>query len=215
MEKLKTTAVKYRRVFLLLALAVLCVLPLLIQKAVLMRHICNVLIYATLASSLNIINGYTGQTCLGQAGFFAVGAYTCAILTTNYGWNFWAVMLMGGLLAALVGFLVSLPTLRLQGIYLSFVTLGFSEIIRIIAQTWTPVTGGNMGIKGIPYPMLFGTELFRPHHYYYLLLAVLVLFLFLTNRVLKSRVGRAWISIREEQNAARSLGVEISRYKNP
>lgn len=204
---------KYRIVLLIIVFVALAVLPMLISKAVVMRHLCNVLIYATLAGSLNIINGYSGQTCLGQAGFFAVGAYTCAILTTKFGWSFWLVLPLGGIIAAMVGFLVSLPTLRLEGIYLSFVTLGASEIIRIIAQTWTPITGGNMGIKGIPYPVLFGFEIFRPSHYYYILLFVLCCFLFISYRVLHSRIGRAWISIREEQNASRSLGVEISRYK--
>ncbi len=214
MKKVKNTIVKYKLFFILAGLAILLLLPLVITKSVYMRHVCNVLIFATLASSLNIINGYSGQMCLGQAGFFAVGAYTCAILTTNYGWSFWVVWPVAGCLAALMGYLVSLPTLRLQGIYLSFVTLGFSEIIRIIAQTWTPVTGGNMGIKGIPFPIIFGKELFKPHDYYYILLATLLLFLFITSRILRSRIGRAWISIREESNAARSLGVEISRYKS-
>ncbi|MBQ6594205.1 MAG: branched-chain amino acid ABC transporter permease [Clostridia bacterium] len=190
------------------------VLPRFIRKAVYMRHICNIILYAVLAGSLNVINGYSGQICMGQAGFFAIGAYTCAIMSAKYGVNFWFALPAAGLMAMLVGFLVSLPTLRMRGIYLSFVTLGFSEIIRIIALTWEPVTGGNFGIKGIPYPFFFGKELFKPADYYYVLLGILVVFLFCTKRVLDSRVGRAWISIREEQNAARSLGVETSRFKS-
>ena len=117
-------------------------------------------------------------------------------------------------MAMLVGFIVSLPTLRLSGIYLSIVTLGASEIIRIIAQTWTPVTGGTMGIKQIPYPQFFGVDMFKPQNYYYIFLALLILFLFVTDRVLKSRVGRAWMSIREDEIASKSLGVETSRYKS-
>ena len=98
--------------------------------------------------------------------------------------------------AALVGLIVALPTLKLQGIYLAIVTLGASEIIRIIAQTWTPVTGGSLGIKNIPYPWLFSLDTFRPKYYYFIFLVIAILFYFVTSRVLKSRVGRAWISIR-------------------
>ena len=105
---------------------------------------------------------------------------------------------------------MSLPTLKLSGVYLSIVTLGASEIIRIIAQTWTPVTGGALGIKQIPYPSVFGMEIFRPKHYYFLFLIIGIAFLFVTSRVLKSRVGRAWMAIREDQVAAKSLGVETS-----
>lgn len=205
---------KYRWIFYGLLVVFLAVLPSLLKKAFLIRHACNILMYATLAGSLNIINGYSGQICMGQAGFFAIGAYVNAILSTRFGISYWVLLPVCGLAAALVGFLVSLPTLRLQGIYLSIVTMGAAEIIRVIALTWEPVTGGSNGIKSIPYPVLFGTEIFKPKDYYYLFLILAVLFLFITSRVLKSRVGRAWISIREDQVAARSLGVETSRFKS-
>jgi len=194
--------------------AVLALLPRLGIQALYLRYLCTIMMYATLAGSLNIINGYSGQSCLGQAGFFCIGAYTCAVLSTKFGVSFWLCLPLGGILGALVGALVSLPTLRLQGIYLSIVTLGASEIIRIVAQSWTNVTGGAMGIKSIPKPMLFGYKIFKPQDYFYIFLALGVLFLFLSARVLKSRVGRAWMSIREDQIAARSLGVEIKRYKS-
>ena len=214
MSKLKQFYQEKKWIFLLAAFAVLCALPFVIKKALYLRYACNIMMYATLAGSLNAINGYSGQTCLGQAGFFAIGAYTCAILSTRFGVNFWLLLPICGIAAAVVGLIVSLPTLKLQGIYLSIVTLGASEIIRIIAQTWTPVTGGAMGIKGIPYPWLFGLDTFRPKYYYFIFLLIGVLFLFCTSRILKSRVGRAWISIREDQVAAKSLGVRTSRYKS-
>lgn len=201
-----------------IALAVLLIVLIFVPhmgiKTVYLRYGCNILMYATLAGSLNIINGYSGQTCLGQAGFFCIGAYTCAILSTKFGTSFWLCLPLAGILGAIVGGVVSLPTLRLQGIYLSIVTLGASEIIRIIAQSWTSVTGGAMGIKSIPKPMLFGMKIFKPQHYFYIFLGLAVIFLFLSSRVLKSRVGRAWMSIREDQIAARSLGVEIKQYKS-
>jgi len=203
-----------RNVGLAALVLLLVLLPRLGIPAVYLRYICTIMMYATLAGSLNIINGYSGQSCLGQAGFFCIGAYTCAVLSTKFGISFWLCLPLGGVLGALVGALVSLPTLRLQGIYLSIVTLGASEIIRIVAQSWTNVTGGAMGIKSIPKPVLFGYKIFRPQDYLYIFLALGVLFLFLSARVLKSRVGRAWMSIREDQVAARSLGVEIKRYKS-
>lgn len=214
MSKLSAFYQKHRVWVLLAVFAVLCALPFMIRKALYLRYACSIMMYATLAGSLNAINGYSGQTCLGQAGFFAIGAYTCAVLSTRFGVSFWLLLPVCGLMAALVGLIVSLPTLKLQGIYLSIVTLGASEIIRIIAQTWTPVTGGAMGIKGIPYPWLFGLDMFKPKYYYYIFLMIGVLFLFCTARILNSRVGRAWISIREDQVAAKSLGVRTSRYKS-
>mgnify|MGYP002407562859 FL=1 len=214
MSKVRALFEKYQALFYVLILAVLCAVPFLLPKALYVRYACNILMYATLAGSLNIINGYSGQTCLGQAGFFAIGAYTMAALSTNFGVSFWLLLPLSGLLAALVGLLVSLPTLKLKGIYLSIVTLGASEIIRIIAQTWTPVTGGAMGIKQIPYPQLFGLDTFRPKYYYFIFLFIGVVFLFVTKRVLASRVGRSWIAIREDEIAAKSLGVQTSFYKS-
>ncbi len=205
---------RYKVLFLLLLIVALCALPFVITKALYVRYACNILMFATLAGSLNAINGYSGQTCLGQAGFFAIGAYTCAILSTRFSMDFWLLLPVCGIAAALVGLVVSLPTLKLQGIYLSIVTLGASEIIRIIAQTWEPVTGGSLGIKNIPYPWLFGLDTFRPKYYYFIFLAIGILFLFITHRVLNSRIGRAWISIREDQIAAKSLGVQTSFYKS-
>ena len=205
---------RYQTVLLFFVLILFCAVPFIITKAAILRYACNILLFATLAGSLNVINGYSGQTCLGQAGFFAIGAYACGILTATLGLDFWLALPIAGVLAALVGLLVSLPTLKLQGIYLSIVTLGASEIIRIIAQTWTPVTGGSLGIKNIPYPWLFGVDTFRPRYYYFILLFIGVVFLFVTRRVLRSRVGRSWISIREDQVAAKSLGVRTSYYKS-
>lgn len=213
MQRVRAFCTKYKLPILLVLFVIFLIIPFVVKQALILRYICTILMYATLAGSLNIINGYSGQTCLGQAGFFAIGAYTCAAMSKTLGMNFWVVLPIAGILAAIVGLIVSLPTLKLSGIYLSIVTLGASEIIRIIAQTWTPVTGGSLGIKQIPYPEFFGLEMFKPKYYYFIFLFIGILFLFVTDRVLRSRVGRAWMAIREDQVAAKSLGVETSRCK--
>lgn len=202
-----------RQVFVILGLLILCVVPLVIKNNYAMRIACQIVYYSVMAGSLNVINGYTNQFSIGHAGFIAVGCYSCVILQTRLGINFWYSMIIAALITSAFGGLVALPTLNLSGIYLSFVTLGFSEIIRLVALNWTSVTGGPMGIKGIPVPVIFGKTFRSPADYYYLFLCVAVVFYFCTHRVIHSRVGRAWMSLREDQHAAQSLGVEISKYK--
>ena len=203
---------KTKLILAVLLMAFLIVLPIPMQKSS-VRICCRIMMYCTLAGSLNVINGFSGQTCLGQAGFYAIGAYVMSILITRFQISFWILLPISGICAALVGALIALPTLRMKGIYLSMVTLGAAEIIRIIALNWTSVTGGAFGIKGITRPSFFGFTFNSPLKFYYLFLTVAVLFLFVTNRIMNSRIGRAWLSIREGELAATSLGVETARFK--
>ncbi|MDR3209163.1 MAG: branched-chain amino acid ABC transporter permease [Oscillospiraceae bacterium] len=213
-ERLAVFVGKHRK-WLLLGVAVLFLLfPLIVQAKYPSRLMCVIIMYATLAGTMNVVNGYSGQFCIGFAGFICVGAYVQAILSTALGWSFWPLLLLGGVASAFVGFLVSLPTLRLSGIYLSVVTIGASEVIRLIALNWTSLTGGAHGIRGIPAPRLLGLDFSDPRLFYYIFLGIGLLFLVCTYRVLRSRVGRAWLSIRENQTAARSLGIPTSRYKS-
>ena len=175
--------------------------------------LCRMLIYVTLAGSLNAINGYSGQFVLGIIGFFAIGAYTHAILGVNYGVSFWINLPLGGIFAAIIGLVVAFPTLKMSGIYLSLVTLGFAEIVRVVALNWISLTGGPLGIRGVPTPMIFGFAVRTPQHFYYVFLGIAILFTFVTSRVIKSRIGRAWMSIREDQLAAQSLAVDNKFYK--
>lgn len=177
------------------------------------RILCRIIMYVTLAGSLNIINGYSGQTCLGQAGFFAIGSYTMAILITKANMSFWILLPLCGVLAALIGVVIALPTLRMNGIYLTMITLGASEIIRTICLNWQGLTGGSYGIKNITRPQLFGLVMDTPMKFSWLFLFVAIVFIFCSNRVLKSRIGRAWMAIREGELAAASLGVKTSKYK--
>jgi branched-chain amino acid transport system permease protein len=193
--------------------AALIALPIVYPKSYVMGVICRMFMYMILAGSLNVINGYSGQFNLGHAGFYCIGAYTEAILATKLGLSFWIALPLAGVMAALIGLLVAMPTLKLRGTYLAIVTLGSSEIIRLIALNWEGLTGGPIGIKGIPSPLFFGFKVSRSINYYYIFLALVALFFFVTYRVINSRVGRAWLSIREDELAARSLGVETRFYK--
>lgn len=166
-----------------------------------LRIILIIGINIILALGLNLITGVTGQLSMGHAGFMSLGAYTSAILTMNYGVAFPTALLAGSLVAALFGFLIGLPTLRLQGDYLAMVTIGFAEIIRVFFLNFEP-GGKAVGLSGIPQETNFLTV--------WGLVAVIV---FLNARLLKSRTGRALYAIREDEIAAESCGVDTTRLK--
>ncbi|MCI8465520.1 MAG: branched-chain amino acid ABC transporter permease [Lachnospiraceae bacterium] len=204
---------KYKKIILAAGVILCILLPFFIQSGYMNGIFCRILFYGTMAGALNVINGYSGQMCLGVAGFFAIGSYTEAILSTRFGLSMWACILLSGVISMLFGVILALPAKRLSGIYLSIITLGFSEVIRVVCLNWTGLTGGTSGIKDIPAPTLFGFVFSRPRHYFYIFLVLGILFLICTKRVVNSRIGRAWMSVREDELAARSLGVESGIYK--
>ncbi|MCB6342396.1 MULTISPECIES: branched-chain amino acid ABC transporter permease [Enterocloster] len=207
--------IKNHRNMVLAALGVLMVLlPVVVHSSYLLGILIRILLYTMLAGSLNMINGYSGQMNLGHAGLYCIGSYTAGILAVKYQVGFLPLLFISGFVTALFGFLVSLPTIKLAGVYLAIVTIGFSEITRLVALNWTGLTGGPMGIKGIPRPEIFGLRLSEPVHFYYLALVLAVLVLFMMRRVVSSRIGRAWIAIREDQVAASFLGVNTRRFKS-
>ncbi len=195
-----------------------------------------VLIYIMLALGLNVVVGLAGLLDLGYVAFYAVGAYTFALLSQYFGVSFWLALPIGALLAALFGFVLGFPVLRLRGDYLAIVTLGFGEIIRILLNNWTSLTGGPNGIGGIPDPTLFGMEFGRrvkeegnvsfhetfgiaysgEHKVIFLYLIALVLAIFtllVIRRFMRMPVGRAWEALREDEIAARSLGLSRTAVK--
>ncbi len=213
-EKASLWIAKRRALLLGMGFALLVAFPFVFPSTHTQSLAVKVLLYTMLAASLNVINGYSGQFNIGHMAFYCVGAYTYAILATRFGVSFWICLLLSGMMAMLAGILVALPTLRLQGMYLAMVTLGAAEIVNLIASSWTSLTNGALGIKGIPAPVLFSYRLHTTQHFYFILLALAVIMYFLTMRVINSRVGRAWMAIREDQNAARFLGVRIKLYKS-
>jgi branched-chain amino acid transport system permease protein len=170
--------------------------------------------FVLLAIGLNIVVGFAGLLDLGFVAFYAIGAYTLAYLGTEHGWPFWPTLVLGIFLAMVSGVILGAPTLRLRGDYLAIVTLGFGEIVRITAVN-TEEIGGARGITPIPHPPpVLGIE-FRldPLQYYYFILFFIVLAIVLSSRLQRSRVGRAWTAIREDEDAAELMGVPTFKFK--
>lgn len=186
------------------------------------------LIYVMLGLGLNVVVGFAGLLNLGYVGFYAIGAYTYAILQ-QHGFGFWTVLPLAGLLAAAAGIMLGFPVLRLRGDYLAIVTLGFGEIIRLLINNLSHITGGPNGINSIQAPTLFGLSFTRkaveghtPFHEwagiafrseyrmmfnYFIIFTLCLLTLWVINRLLRMPIGRAWEALREDEIACRSLGV--------
>ncbi|GAB4352270.1 MAG: high-affinity branched-chain amino acid ABC transporter permease LivM [Gammaproteobacteria bacterium] len=195
----------------------------------------TVLIYVMLGWGLNIVVGLAGLLDLGYVAFYAVGAYSYALLATHFDWSFWICLPLAGVFAAFFGIILGFPVLRLRGDYLAIVTLGFGEIIRVILLNWYPVTNGPDGISGIPRPSFFGLEfkrfaaegettfhtffgieyagVHRLIFLYYLILVLALITNFFTLRIRKLPIGRAWEALREDEIACRSLGINPTNTK--
>jgi branched-chain amino acid transport system permease protein len=170
-------------------------------------------IYIMLALGLNIVVGQTGLLVLGYVAFYAVGAYTYALLATGMGISFWAALPVAAIFAGIFGLLLGAPVLRLRGDYLAIVTLGFGEITRIVLNNWDSLTGGPNGIANIPRPSAGPVGFEELTNYYYLVLGMLVITVFLVRRLNDSRIGRAWIAIREDEVAAEAMGINTTWLK--
>ena len=170
-------------------------------------------IYAILALGLNIVVGLAGLLDLGYIAFYAIGAYSYGILNTEFGIPFWPALLIGGLLAAFAGMFLGMITLRLRGDYLAIVTLGFLMIVHLILNNWDSLTHGPNGILGISSPSIGKFVFSEPIHFYYLILAISILAIFIINRINNSRIGRAWIAIREDEIAASAMGINVTTMK--
>ncbi len=172
-------------------------------------------IYVLIALGLNVVVGEAGLLDLGYVAFFAIGGYAMALLGTETGIPFFVILPLGILASMVGGLILGTPTLRLRGDYLAIVTLGFGEIIRIIARN-TDAIGGPRGINQIPHPPSFGGLTFSvvdPKPYYWLLLVLIILVALLVRNLQRSRVGRAWTAIREDEDAAELMGVPTFKYK--
>jgi branched-chain amino acid transport system permease protein len=190
-----------------------------------------VLTYVMLGWGLNVVVGLAGLLDLGYVAFYAVGAYSYALLATSLGLSFWEGFPLAGILAALWGVMLGFPVLRLRGDYLAIVTLAFGEIIRLVIVNWQSLTGGPNGVSGIPRPTLFGIPLtaaddglaaklgipFSPTHrivfLFYLILGLALLTNWVTIRLRRLPIGRAWEALREDEVACRALGINTTTTK--
>jgi branched-chain amino acid transport system permease protein len=190
-----------------------------------------VLTYVMLGWGLNVVVGLAGLLDLGYVAFYAVGAYSYALLATKFGWSFWVCLPLAGILAAFWGVLLGFPVLRLRGDYLAIVTLAFGEIIRLVIRNWQELTGGPNGVASIPRPTMFGIPLdnsdeglaallgieFSPTHrivfLFYLILALALLTNWVTIRLRRLPIGRAWEALREDEVACRALGINTTTTK--
>ena len=187
--------------------------------------------YTMLGFGLNIVVGLAGLLDLGYVAFYAVGAYSYALIAQSFGLSFWICLPLAGILAAFAGLLLGFPVLRLRGDYLAIVTLGFGEIIRLILLNWQDLTGGPNGISAIPRPSFFGLPFtaadngfaatfglqYSPTHrvvfLYYLILALALLTNWVTLRLRRLPIGRAWEALREDEIASRALGINTTTTK--
>jgi len=174
------------------------------------------LIYVMLGLGLNIVVGLAGLLDLGYVAFYAVGAYAYALLNYHFGLGFWIALPIGGALGAIFGIVLGFPVLRLRGDYLAIVTLGFGEIIRIILENWNEFSFGPSGIANISRPSLFGIDL-SVHdstiYLYYIMIGLCLFTVFVVNRLQDSRIGRAWIALREDEVACQAMGIDKAKTK--
>jgi branched-chain amino acid transport system permease protein len=197
----------------LLILLVLAAVPPFLPNPYHVQVLVFIGIYVILALSLNLLNGYVGLLSIGHAAFYAVGAYASAKLTMELHLPWPAALAGSGAVAGAFGYLIAKPTLKLSGIYLTLVTLGFNMILFLVLQNWMGFTNGPLGIMDIPAPSLFGYAVASRLEYYYLILALAVLTVVSMHRLMTCRFGRALTAIRENELAAEATGVDTTRYK--
>lgn len=174
------------------------------------------MMYIVLGLGLNIVVGLAGLLDLGYVAFYAVGAYSYALLNHYYGLSFWAALPIGALFACMFGILLGFPVLRLRGDYLAIVTLGFGEIIRLILENWNDFSMGPSGISGIEKPNFFGLDLNLTQMtdaIFYMMIVFVIFTVFFVNRLQNSRIGRAWLALREDDIACQAMGVGRTRTK--
>ncbi len=176
----------------------------------------SALVYVMLGLGLNIVVGLAGLLDLGYVAFYAVGAYAFALLNLHFGLSFWMVLPISAMLGFIFGTLLGYPVLRLRGDYLAIVTLGFGEIIRIILENWDEFSNGPRGIPNVPGPSFFG-HLFEQHnsviYLYFIIIGLVIMTLFFVNRLENSRIGRAWIALRDDEIACQAMGIDKTKTK--
>lgn len=189
------------------------VFPFVVTDRYTMRLSTLSLMYVMLSLGLNLITGYMGQMSFGNAAFWGIGAYVTALLTTRLGLESIPAYIISALVVGAFGFLLGLPVLKLKGYYLTIVTMGFCEIVRLVELNWMPVTNGPMGISKIPDFTILGFSFRSSRSYYFIILALVILTTVVIRRIINSRIGLAVKSIRDDDIAAEAMGINCVHYK--
>lgn len=197
----------------LIIAVILLIIPLLTPNMYIMQIINMIGIYIILGIGINVLTGYTGQLSLGQAAFFGIGAYTAALMNTRAGLQFIPCLLGAMVVTGIFGVVLAIPALKVKGSYLALLTMGFGEVVRIVMINWTAVTNGTAGVLGIESPRLFGFAFDTLKKNYYLILVFALLGLAYENILIRTRTGRAFIAVREDNEAAELTGINVTSYK--
>ncbi|HEX3048017.1 MAG TPA: branched-chain amino acid ABC transporter permease [Bacillota bacterium] len=201
----------YRIIIILCAL--LLALPWLLPNRYLLNIALLIGIYCLIVIGLNLLIGYAGQISLGHAAFYGLGAYTAAILTTQYRWGTFLALLASVLVVTVIAWLIGKPTLKLKGHYLAMATLGFGIIIQILFNEMVGLTGGPQGIAGIPKLQIFGFKFASDLELYYLVWGAVILVQIMVMNLIRSKVGRAFLAIHTNEPAAEALGIDTASLK--
>ena len=213
-EKKLYQSKRRRNLLICVLLLALASIPLFQPGQYFIRILSLIGIYAILALSLNLVTGNLGQISMGHAAFYCIGAYTMSLLATKLGWNFFPGALAGMITAGIGGLFLSTSTMRLSGSYLALTTLGFGEVVKMVALNWTSLTNGPLGIRSIPRPEIFGLALSTTNAgIYYLMLFLVSIVVVICSFINNSKMGRAVRAIKEDELAAKLMGVETKKYK--
>lgn len=206
--------IRHKKVCLIATVLILAILPLFGLSSYLIRVLCMMATYSILALSLNLITGYMGQTSMGHAALYCIGAYAGALCSTSLGFNFWISMIVAIAVGALAGAFEGVITMKLSGSYMTVTTLAFAQVVTMVAQNWMSLTNGPLGIKKIPRPVFLGIELTTQNGgLYWLALVFLILTIMFVWAIINSKMGRAVIAIKEDELAAKLMGIETARYR--
>lgn len=213
MKAAKAFITQNKTLILLVCIILLVLFPVVIKNRLVLTVGCYILLYSIVSMSNMLIIGYGGMMNLGQAAFYGVGAYATALLKLHFDLPFFVCFLLSGIIAAIFGFLISVPCLRVRADFLGLITLAFLQLFVSIAQNWISLTRGPMGLKNVPPAALFGFKFNTQIRFFYLALFITILSYIIMKRITLSPAGRAVQSIRDDEIGARSVGINVNYYK--
>lgn len=213
MKKLETTLYGNRWPSFALFIAIILALPFFVHKPHLFTVLILIGLYSIITVGLSLLLGYAGQISLGHAAFFGIGAYVSGILTTKTALSPWLVIILGMLLTFFLAYLVGIPILKLKGHFLALATVGLNVIVYVLIVGLSDITGGPLGLQGIPKLSLLGINLGNPLYFYYFIWTIVVLVTFISTNIVRSHIGRLLKSIGDSEIATQTLGVHVAKYK--